>query len=58
MFIQLNSNKYQKILQLYSSKWIYVILLQEEFKMEELQLHLHVAHEDDREKLGKTYTVG
>ena len=32
---------------LYSSESIYIILLQEEPKMEELQLHLHGAHEPD-----------
>ena len=36
----------------------YIILLQEEPEMEELQLHLHGAHEADCENLGVTFTAG
>ena len=43
---------------LYSSESIYIILLQEEPEMEELQLHLHGAHEADCEKPGETFPAG
>ena len=43
LFILLNSNKDS----LYSNESIYIILLQEEAEMEDLQLHLHGAQEAD-----------
>ena len=35
----------------------FIILLEEELEMEELQLYLHGVHEADHEKYGETFTV-
>ena len=58
--MQLNSNKDQRLLyaQANEFKKNYVILLQEELEVEELQFHLHVAHEADCEKPGEAFTAG
>ena len=57
LFILLNSNKDQKD-SLYSNEWIYLLLLQEELEMEELQLHLHGADKIDCENPGEIFTAG
>ena len=43
---------------LYSSKLIYMYLLQEEPEMQELQLNIDGAHEGDCKKAEETFTEG
>ena len=58
VFILLNSNEDQKILYTQANQFTYIILLQEEPEMEEIQPHLHGAHEADYETPGETFTAG